>query len=184
MKTVPFAPTRAPERIDRVGEGIERAQGWLLERPQVILQLRAGAGGGNPNTINMLGKASMYVDRVMSSRLDFKTKVTSNDDAHAYFEGGRIPRGKVFRVTRIEYRGSARGDSNGHGEFILRVLGTVIVKERDSKKRIKGVWKGSIDVRPGDESKVVVKVANSSTADVRITGELIDEAALKAEQKK
>jgi len=54
------------------------------------------------------------------------------------------------------------------------VLGTVIVKERDSKERIKGVWKGSIDVRPGDESKVVAEAANSSTADVRITGELID----------
>ena len=174
IKKMKFEPTEAPKRIERVGAGVDNAQTWHMTLPRVVLQLRAGAGGGNPNTINMLGKASMYVDRVSSKPLSFEKPVMMGDDAVAYCQGGCIPRGKIFRVTRVEYRGGARGDSNGPGAFMLRVGDEIILKERNKRQPIQGVWEGQIDLRSGDEDKVFIHVANSSTADVTISGEFID----------
>ena len=43
---------------------------------QVLLQLRAGAGGGNPNRIDMNGSTSIYVDRFSTDPLSFDVPVT------------------------------------------------------------------------------------------------------------
>jgi hypothetical protein len=39
------------------------------------------------------------------------------------------------------------------------------------------VWEGSIEIHRGEESSVYLEVANSSTGDVHIDGEFIDEPA-------
>ena len=78
-------------------------------------------------------------------------------------------------VKRVTYSGTARGDTNGHGELIVKILDKVIVSKRNERKRIQGTWSGRIEVRPGQEGKVYAEVANSSSADILVEGEFIDE---------
>lgn len=143
----------------------------VLAAPRVRLQLRAGAGGGNPNRIDMAGEKSIYVDRISEVPLSFDKPVTMNDDSIAFFKGGMIPADKRFIITSVTWRGTAKGDTNGHGELIVSIGGTELVKERDGKKRIRGEWEGRIEIVPGDEYRVFAEVANSSTVDVEIEGE-------------
>lgn len=143
----------------------------VLAAPHVRLQLRAGAGGGNPNRIDMAGEKSNFVDKISEVPLSFDKPVTMNDDSIAFFKGGMIPPDKKFIVTCVTWRGTATGDTNGHGELIVSIGGKELVKVRDGKKRIRGAWEGRIEIVPGDEYRVFAEVANSSTADVEIEGE-------------
>jgi len=92
------------------------------------------------------------------------------DDSEAYIDGGMVDAGTVFVVTRVAYFGSARGDSNGHGELKLVVGGEGLVNETDSEEDIQGVWTGHIEIPPGEETRTYLEVADSSTADVVLDG--------------
>ena len=48
------------------------------------------------------------------------------NDAVAHCSDGRLQAEQTFVVTKIEYRGTSAGDSNGPGEFLLVVAGEVI----------------------------------------------------------
>lgn len=143
----------------------------VLAAPRVRLQLRAGAGGGNPNRIDMAGEKSNYIRKISPTPLSFDKPVTMNDDSIAFFQGGMIPPDKRFIVTCVTWSGTAKGDTNGHGALIVSIGGKELVKVRDGKKRIRGAWEGRIEIVPGDEYRVFAEVANSSTADVEIEGE-------------
>jgi hypothetical protein len=153
----------------------ERRRVGELKRGSVLLQLRAGAGGGNPNQIFMHGKKSIYVNEVVDAPLDLSGDIDINEGSRAYFEGGYVPRGKVLVVTRAEYWGTAKGDSNGHGEFKLLVAGKEIVGVRNQDKVDRMTWKGRLTIRSGDENTVYLEIANSSRGTVRIKGYLVDE---------
>jgi hypothetical protein len=141
----------------------------------VILQLRAGAGGGNPNRISMHGKKSNFVDKVQFDPLDLQGKIGINEPSQAYFKGGYIPKGKAFVVKQIEYWGTAAGDSNGHGQFKLVVAGAVIRDEREVAQVRRATWRGTLIVHAGEEGEVYLEVANSSRGEARIKGQVIDE---------
>lgn len=170
----PFVPAVARAAVARAASAPPGTHGIGLEQPRAWLQLRSGAGGGNPNRIDLAGRKSMYVDRYATEPLSFATSPTMSERAVAYVEGGLIPRGKLFVVTSIDYAGSAEGDSNGHGELIVSVKGTTIVSVRDQPDPVRGTWSGRIEIGPGEESTVFAEIANSSTADVRLRGELVD----------
>lgn len=146
----------------------------VLASPRVRLQLRAGAGGGNPNRINMIGEKSMYVEKISATPLSFEKPVEMNDESTAFFEGGVIPAEKQLIVTRVKYRGTCAGDSNGHGELLIRVGKDVIVKREEQKEPVEGEWSGRIAILPGDEHLVFAEIANSSSADVEISGEFAE----------
>src|SRR5262249_7097118 len=99
----------------------------VLAAARAVLQARSGAGGGNPNSIDLPGKVSIYVDHVEARPLDFSQPPTSRDESHVYFEGGHVPGGMAFVVTEASWSGSSAGDSNGHGELKLVVAGKVLV---------------------------------------------------------
>lgn len=141
-----------------------------LAAPRVVLQLRAGAGGGNPNRIALHGQTSVYVDRLESAPLDFTRPPESSDDSLAYFEGGLVPAGQAFVVTSARWWGTSAGDSNGHGELKLVVANETLVAEVDGEGPNQGVWSGRLVVRPGEESRTYLEIANSSAGDALLTG--------------
>jgi hypothetical protein len=141
---------------------------------RVLLQVRAGAGGGNPNRIDMNGSTSIYVERFSSEPLSFERAVTMDDESIAHCTDGRLHAGQVFVVTQIAYHGTSVGDSNGHGEFLLVVAGEVVAHSRNSHLPTKGTWRGHIEVPAGTEKDVYVEVANSSTGSAEILGYLVE----------
>jgi len=169
----PFRARRAPEGIKRVGRGVVAPLRWLLQRPQVVLQIRGGANGGNRRWIDMIG-GSYRLDATGAAPLALDKPVGMRDAGVAFCDGGRVPEGKIFVVTRIEYRASAKGDSNGSGEVFLKVGDTTIFRERDKAEPIQGVWTGDIELIRGEERQVRLQIGNSSFADVKISGRFVD----------
>lgn len=147
-----------------------------LAHPRAVLQAHAGAGGGNPNRVDLPGKTSIYVDRVESAPLDFAVPPDSRDDSRVYFEGGEIPDGKVFVVTNASWRGSSVGDSNGRGGLKLVVAGDVLIEEGTSETPHAGSWSGALRILPGEESRTYLEIANTSSGDVVLTGHFEDAA--------
>ena len=145
----------------------------LLKEPVVFLQVRSGAGGGNPNEIDMVGRTSIYVDNVVKSEFPFNPNVDMKEKSTAYFRGGFIPEDKTFVVKKVEFQAVAAGDSNGHGEFIVRLGRQKIVKLRDDPNVTNDAWHGEFEIQPGEENSVMIEVANSSAGQAKFTGEFI-----------
>lgn len=141
-----------------------------LARPRVVLQARAGAGGGNPNRIDLSGKKNAYVERVESQPLDLATPPLTRDPSLVYCEGGRVPTGQAFVITRATWSGTTKGDSNGPGGLKLVIAGKVIALAEEGEEPVYGAWNGRLVVRPGEESQTFLEIRNSSTADVLLTG--------------
>lgn len=147
-----------------------------LAGPLVILQVRSGAGGGNPNRVDMLGRLSTYVVERSRTEIPWNPVVDSHEPSRAYALGGAVPKGKVFAVTKVTWRAVAAGDSNGHGEYVIRLGEETISRDRDRAATYSGSWTGRTEIRPGEESQVQVEVANSSAVEARFEGELVDES--------
>ncbi len=158
-----FAPHAAPVELAETRRNV-------LAQPRVVLQARSGAGGGNPNRVDMRGKTSLYVDHVEAAPLDFAVPPDPGDDSRVYFEGGEIPAGRVFVVAGATWQGSSVGDSNGHGELKLVVAGEVLVEESDSAAPHSGTWSGALRIVPGEESRTFLEIANTSSGDVLLSG--------------
>ncbi len=142
----------------------------LLEVPRVVLQGRTGACGGNPVTVDLRGRTSIYVDEVHEHPLDFSVTPTMRDDALIYFEGGALREGTAFVVTQATWYGTSVGDTNGHGRFKLVVAGETLADDCDAETANRGSWLGLLRVVPGEESRTYLELANSSTGDVLLTG--------------
>ncbi len=156
-------------------EHLHRKRIGELSRGYAVLQVRAGAGGGNPKVVHLNGKTSNYVDTVSKTPLKLGGPVNMHEKATAYFQAGYVPRGKVFVIKSIEYWGTAQGDSNGHGEFLLRVPGVLIEQVKDAEAVPRKKWKGRIVIRPGLEDQVWLEIANSSQGEAIFRGVLVDE---------
>lgn len=148
----------------------------VLPSPLVILQVRGGAGGGNPNWVDMVGRTSIYVDERSRRELPWNPVVGIDEDARAFALGGSLPQGKAFVITKVTWRGIAAGDSNGHGEFVVRIGSRTLASARDDVAVREGTWEGRIVIRAGEEATVQCEVANSSHVEARFEGALVDAA--------
>jgi len=145
-----------------------------MTRPSVCWQLRGGAGGGNPRRIDLAGVPNMYVDARSQQPLDVVTPPTMDERCQAWSDGGgTVPVGSVFVITRIDYGGGARGDSNGHGEFRIVVNDQEVVKFDASTTPIAGTWTGRLMVQNGAEGDTYFEIANSSWGEVRVRGQFV-----------
>jgi hypothetical protein len=160
-------PKRPPTPIVKKAEDPPPAE---LTRPRVVLQARAGARGGNPNRIDLLGKKNAYVERIETRSLDLATPPLVSDPSLVYCEGGRVPAGQTFVITRATWSGSTKGDYNGPGGLELVIAGKEIAREEEGEEPVLGAWNGRLVVRPGEESETYLEIRNSSTADVLLTG--------------
>jgi RNA polymerase sigma-70 factor (ECF subfamily) len=155
-----FLVTRAPDPVPTVP----------LAAPRAVLQVRSGAGGGNPNRVDLTGHTSIYVDRVAEAPLEFLAPPAMDDDSVVYFEGGHVPAGHAFVVTSVAYSGSSAGDTNGDGEFRLVVAGEVIFEVENGATALRDRWHGRLRIVPGEESRTYLEIANSSAGDVLLSG--------------
>ncbi len=140
---------------------------------EVVLQVRSGAGGGNPNRIDMNGSTTPYVKRFSATPIDLATPVSMGDESVAYCTDGRLKVGQVFVVTEVAYQGTSRGDSNGHGEFKVVVGGETLAHSQSTHLPTGGTWRGRIEIRPVQQANVFLEVANSSMGEARIRGHLV-----------
>lgn len=166
----PFWPAAAPDGVPRAGGKIA-ARRYLLEQPWLVLQVRSGAGGGNPNRVTMLGRGSIYLDAISNGPIDLAAPIDMKDKSVGYTNGGRIPRDKVFLVKKVTWRVRAPGDSNGHGGALLQIGSQEIFRIRDTAEEQQDTWTGEIEVRPGEEASTFLEVANSSIAEAWLEGE-------------
>jgi hypothetical protein len=143
----------------------------VMTRPSVCLQLRGGAGGGNPRRIDLAGVPNLYVNARSQHPIDVVTPPTIEERCKAWSDGGTVPAGSVFVITRIDYAGGARGDSNGHGEFKIVVNDQEVVRFDASATPIAGTWTGKLMVANGAEGDTYFEIANSSWGEVRVSGE-------------
>ncbi len=156
-----------------------------LANGTVRLQLRSGAIGGNPVTVNMAGATSIYVSKKMSTPLDLASPIQTGDPQQSFCDGGFIPQGKVWTITEIKYSAIVKGDFNGHGEFKLMAGGKEIyntgqiypLRPADGSRNsslppIAGDWHGQIEIRSGEEDSVCATVANSCQCEVILIGDL------------
>ncbi len=176
MEEVDRLVAGVPAQVARrfAAEDAKREKVGTLAEPFVFLQVRSGAGGGNPNRIDMVGDRTAYVGEVVADPIEFARVTDLHERSKAYAKGGFIPAGKVFVIEQVTYRGFADGDSNGHGEFIVHAGPETIVSREDEGKEISATWEGRIRVLPGQESTVYVEVANSSAGEARFDGRFED----------
>jgi len=165
-----FHPAVAPAGLPRAGGEVD-ARRYLLERPSLVLQVRSGAGGGNPNRVTMLGRGSIYLGSLSNEPIDLAVPIDMHEESIGYTDGGRIPRNRVFLVKKVTWRAWAAGDSNGHGEALLRIGSQEIFRIRDTAAEQQGTWTGAVEIRPGEEASIFLEVANSSLAEARLEGE-------------
>ena len=140
-----------------------------LTQPRVVLQARAGHGGGNPVSLALNGKTSIYVDRVETLPLDFTQPPTSADPELVYGECGRIPAGQALVVTRATWW-SATFDESSHSRFKLTVAGEVLAERKGKGDPQSGSWSGRLVIRPGGEEKTSLEVGYFAAADVLLLG--------------
>ncbi|HEX6883122.1 MAG TPA: hypothetical protein VF530_07050, partial [Planctomycetota bacterium] len=140
-----------------------------LTRPRVVLQARAGHGGGNPVTIALDGKTSQYVDRVETLPLDFSVAPSGADPELVYGEVGRIPAGQTLVITRATWW-SATCDESSHSRFKLRVAGQILAERKGKGDPESGNWSGRLVVRPGEEGRTSLEVGYYAMADVLLLG--------------
>ena len=146
----------------------------------IVMQIKTGAQGGNPSRLNLKGETYRLDEAASSDELNFGIRPNIRDEQQYYLKGGYIPDGKALVITAIDVFGSAAGDSNGHGEAILKVGKQKLIAVSDVPKAFRLWFEGKVVVYPGDEDKIGIEVANSSAMDVRIKGELIALAEAKA----
>src|SRR5439155_4722981 len=128
-----------------------------LAAPLVVLQVRSGAGGGNPNRVDMIGGLSPYVVARSRTEISWSPAVDLHESSRAYALGGRVPKGKAFAVTKVTWRAVAAGDSNGPGEYYVRLGSETIAHDRDNSSTFEGKWDGRVVIRAGEESTVQVE---------------------------
>ena len=82
-----------------VEAGKKRPLATVLAAPLVVLQVRSGAGGGNPNRVDMLGGLSPYVAERSRTEIPWSPVVDMHERSRAYALGRKITAGKACAVT-------------------------------------------------------------------------------------
>jgi len=140
-----------------------------LTAPRVVLQARAGHQGGNPVSLTLHGQTSIYVDRVEAQPLDLSQAPGDHDPALVHLQGGHVPEGQAFVVTRAQWW-SAAYDESGHSLFLLTVAGEVLARREGHGPPETGSWSGRLVVLPGEESRTSLEVSYFAAGDVLLTG--------------
>ena len=170
----PLWPAVSPPSVERVVPDVTGTRGFALTEPRALLQVRAGHAGGNPIRVSLLGKASIYVDSISNERLQEPLDFEATSDSVGYIEGGRIPHGKAFLVTRVDYR--LRKTKKSHGAAFISVMGERLaaIDQRDDAGEDGGSWIGAIVVPAGSEKRVFAEASYFSWIEATLHGEFID----------
>jgi RNA polymerase sigma-70 factor (ECF subfamily) len=168
----------------------------FMQSPEARLQIRGGAGGGNPHNV-ALDRSASRIGELSKTPLDVQKPLEINERHAGYVAGGRVPAGMVFLIERVEYAARVQGDSNGRGSFVLSIGSQTVAGIREGRDAgsgkqfvwseldreeqvvapdampVRGALSVSIPVRPGQESQVYAEITNSSWADVTLSGRFV-----------
>jgi RNA polymerase sigma-70 factor (ECF subfamily) len=181
------------EKPEGLAAALEPPEDDAMPSPHARLQIRGGAGGGNPHRVR-LDRSAERIDKLAGAPLDLSKPLSINEPHAAWVQGGRVPRGMVFIIERIDYVAKVEGDTNGPGEFTLWVGPLPIARVRESDRSeparrsvlwfdlergsrpvdrevaVRGSLSTKIPILPGQEYGVFVEIRNSSWADVTLHG--------------
>ncbi len=155
--------------LQRIMRGL-RDPNKEMRTPVVRIRMRGGAGGGNPRRVFLDGSKNAYLDDLVQAPFETEGVIGIKERSRAYLEGGLIPWGQVWVVTRVEYTATTAGDSNGPGGFTLRLGGKTIVRLKRLPERTTARWDGELVLKSGDERSSYAEILNSSAADIEIFG--------------
>jgi len=153
--------------------------GWLTGEP-VVLQVLADHGGGNPRTVRLDGSIYRIDSLQPESIWTEQPQLRDRKDSYAHYRGaGRVPEGKVFRITQITYRAILDPKRSSHSDLVLKI-GDEKVEVAASElpgetNRVEGAWRGEVLIRRGDERKVSLTCSYFGLAEATIFGDLVDD---------
>jgi len=141
-----------------------------LEQPRAELQGRNGSGGDD---IRLRLDGSTSRDRKRAEApLDLDAPIGERDHGIVHCEGGVLPAGEVFVVTRVDYRGRVSDDVEGDARFAIVVAGERIL-EHEARGPISGTWTGRLEIEPRGEKRTYLELLNSSVGEAILTGEFV-----------
>jgi len=152
--------------------------GWLTGEP-VLMQVLADHGGGNPRTLRLDGELNSYLDSLGEGDLWSETVNWRNlKGSWAYYRGcGRVPAGKAYRITRVDYRARLNPEGSSNSHITVRIGGKDEIKADASQgATASGSWTGDVLVFPGGEEGVSLTGAYFALAEMTVFGELVDDA--------
>jgi len=165
-----WLPLEDPSWIDRYRAAIAHS-GKRIQSNRILVQMRTGAGGGNPVRVFLDESVNAYLDETSTEMLElFTGPIDMKMPSRAYVEGGDVPPGKVFEIDLIEWRATTHGDSNGRGGLRIEVAGEEIVKVDETPGPDSGRWMGRLALGPGDTAHAFVELRNSSECEVVFHG--------------
>src|SRR6185436_7275293 len=97
-----------------------------LEQPRAVLQGRNDSGGDDIR-LSLDGSTSRNRKRA-EAPLDLDAPIGEREHGIVYCEGGVLPAGEVFVVTRVDYRGRISDDVEAPARFAIVVAGERILE--------------------------------------------------------
>jgi|GEM_PF-3766864 len=159
---------------------VENEGGGFLGSEEVLLQMLAVHQGGNPCILDLSGQSNGYVRdaRAAPVWLDASAGSPQGDGRYHARGTGTIPPGKVYEVTRVDYRGWVTRAQGSHSRLAVVAGGSLLTSDKSTESEFQGVWTGSHIVRPGDESSVKISASYYACVEARIEGRLVDASAV------
>ncbi|MCK6461086.1 MAG: hypothetical protein L6Q95_14485 [Planctomycetes bacterium] len=151
--------------------------GWLTGEP-VLIQVLADHGGGNDRTVYLSGK--LYrIDSLEPETIWTETpRLRDRRDSLAHYRGcGRVPAGKAYRITRVEYRARLDPEKSTHSGLVIRIAGKEVVKTNASEGAVvNDAWNGDVLILPGGEEGVSITCSMYGLAEMVIHGDIVDQS--------
>lgn len=149
--------------------------GWLTGEP-VLIQVLADHGGGNPRTVSLDGK----IDRIDSLEPESiwadEPRLRERQSSLAHYRGcGRIPAGKAFLVTRVEYRARLDAQEPKLSRLTIRIGGEEVAADATHGAVVAGAWTGDVVIRAGRERDLSLACHYFGLAEILIHGALVDD---------
>jgi len=166
----------AQDLRDRSFRWVPEGDDGLLGSEPVTLQVLADHGGGNPRTVRLDGSTDRIDEVAVASLWDDTVVLRDLRDSTAWCRNtGVVPDGKVYRITRIDWRTRLDPERDGHSDFVIRFKYEKLV-ERKAPDGVEasGSWRGEIDVEPRRERDLEVVCSFFGMGEAVVYGELVD----------
>lgn len=141
-----------------------------LEAPRAELRVKNLRGGGNPHTIDLLGRPSMYIDSTETSLEEYRRPLGPRTRSRALAIGGSVPEGQCFIVTAATLTGSW-SEGARERDYARVMLGREeIIELSGSTGPFRSEWHGTLHIERGEEFRLRLEIADNAEAEVVIEG--------------
>jgi hypothetical protein len=148
--------------------------GWHAE-----VRIGTGAQGGQTSRVTLAGAVHRLAAKMMEEPFPFTISPGPHDPPRWYLVADEVPASKVLVLESIDVAAAAPGDANGHGEVGIALPGGDAFRIVDEAGPYQVWLEGRAMLLPSEAAEVAVEVANSSNAEISMSGRLVspEEAA-------